>query len=519
MKPSKNSKKKKRSRNPRQSNAANGSVGEAKKDEQSMAMACLTEAFSSISMERVAQAYEDAGGDSNRAAEVLGSLLESLSYTDPSSSSSSGWSSSERGFDFSGASSTSSERLSEEDVMQLHVRGKERKSVASMGTVAGVIGKDYMKTTNKRSDQSVTKSCNSPALKGVREAPDHNEEVEQFIWSLFGEDCELSMEVVRDVLGQCGYNVEKALDALFDLSVPSSDQFKDGNWSHHAKNCENDSRTFHDHADSIHGRRGKSQLAGRTSDSTLHLSEQELPQFWPSSTHDFSTTAIEQGLSRKVLESLFNVPERSEHEVVNMNWKDIVNKMDSFGERIDLHPPTVAAKLQQSTNCGKNADYQSIRKVATERYDAMKSCYQRAAAAYARGERGYAAYLSEQGRIQNKTAKKADERASLEIFRARNQGIHNIVTIDLHGQHVQQAIKILKAHLLMFSTYTFSVRSLRVITGCGHGVAAGKVKQSVIALLKKECIEWTEENLGSVLIKIDGRRNFSFMDTDQDLVR
>ncbi|KAK9159071.1 hypothetical protein Scep_005645 [Stephania cephalantha] len=411
MKHSKNSKKK-RWRNPRQMNASG--VGEGKDEEQSMAMASLAEAFSSISMERVALAYGEAGGDANRAAEILGSLLESSSSTDPCSSSS-GWSSSERGFDFSGddpsTSSTSSERLSEEDLMQLHVsvRGKERKSVASMGTVAGVIGKDYM-ATNKRL------SRNSPALKAVREAPEHNEEVEQFIWSMLGEDCELSMEVVRDVLGQCGYNVEKALDALLDLSVPFCDQFKDRNWSHHANNCENDSRTFHDHADSVHG---------------------------------------------------------------------------------------------------KNADYQSIRKVATEQYDAMKSCYQKAAAAYSRGERGYAAYLSEQGRIQNKMAKEADERASLEIFRTRNQGIHNIVTIDLHGQHVQQAIKILKAHLLIFSTYISSVQSLRVITGCGHGVAAGKVKQSVIGLLKKECIEWTEENLGSVLIKLNGRRNFSFMNTDQ----
>ncbi|KAK9168142.1 hypothetical protein Syun_000282 [Stephania yunnanensis] len=470
MKHSKNSKKK-RSRNPRQMNASG--VGEGKGEEQSMAMAGLAEAFSSISMERVALAYGEAGGDANRAAEILGSLLESSSSTDPCSSSS-GWSSSERGFDFSGddpsTSSTSSERLSEEDLMQLHVsaRGKERKSVASMGMVAGVIGKDYM-ATNKRL------SRNSPALKAVREAPEHNEEVEQFIWSMLGEDCELSMEVVRDVLGefvvsresiddamfpnssvfllvlkvcyaidlkfeslelrkhvrqcprfagQCGYNVEKALDALLDLSVPFCDQFKDGNWSHHANNCENDSRTFHHHADSVHG---------------------------------------------------------------------------------------------------KNADYQSIRKGATERYDAMKSCYQKAAAAYSRGERGYAAYLSEQGRIQNKMAKEADERASLEIFRTRNQGIHNIVTIDLHGQHVQQAIKILKAHLLIFSTYISSVpflvclavQSLRVITGYGHGVAAGKVKQSVIGLLKKECIEWTEENLGSVLIKLNGRRNFSFMNTDQ----
>lgn len=91
----------------------------------------------------------------------------------------------------------------------------------------------------------------------------------------------------------------------------------------------------------------------------------------------------------------------------------------------------------------------------------------------------------------------------------RNKGIENVITIDLHGQHVKQAMKYVKSLLLlgtyvpgkclllshlMYSlfhtnkacTFWFSfiwlpaVQTLRLITGCGsHGAGKSKVKQTV----------------------------------------
>lgn len=89
----------------------------------------------------------------------------------------------------------------------------------------------------------------------------------------------------------------------------------------------------------------------------------------------------------------------------------------------------------------------------------------------------------------------------------RNKDIKNAVTIDLHGQHVKNAIGLLKLHLLLFAyipcehqllstaiiSYPFNfndidiyIRSvqaihfLKVITGCGaDGVGKGKIKRSV----------------------------------------
>lgn len=157
-----------------------------------------------------------------------------------------------------------------------------------------------------------------------------------------------------------------------------------------------------------------------------------------------------------------------------------------------------------------------------------------------------------QGKLQSKVAQVADEKASQDIFEARsehlknkanqsflvaispllfnftiwtklsleicrNKSIKNVITIDLHGQHVKHAIRLLKIHLLfgvympcknllqplisivlvflalmpnefylvsscycILFVFCIAVKFLRVITGCGsHGVGKSKLKQSV----------------------------------------
>ncbi|KAL6203400.1 hypothetical protein ACLB2K_027100 [Fragaria x ananassa] len=164
----------------------------------------------------------------------------------------------------------------------------------------------------------------------------------------------------------------------------------------------------------------------------------------------------------------------------------------------------------------KGDEYHEFRGTARQHWDTMKSYYQKAATAYSNGSREHAGYLSEQGRVQTKMAQKADEKASQEIFKARNKDIENVITIDLHGQHIKQAMKLLKIHLL-FGTYAQSVQFLRVITGCGsHGLGKSKLKQSVIQLVENEGITWSEENRGVVLIKLGSHTEFNFMDSESD---
>ncbi|KAG5598492.1 hypothetical protein H5410_029862 [Solanum commersonii] len=244
-------------------------------------------------------------------------------------------------------------------------------------------------------------------------------------------------------------------------------------------------------------------------------------------------------------------PKSAEHEPTTMNWKNVVKKMTSLGQRFgscpnDIPPlqhthdvnivngfaffntlrdfrSIIIMKLGSSlyyfeylSTAAEGAEYQLFRETAKQHWESMRSHYQKAATAFSNGQKGHAAYLADQGRLHNRKAQEADAKASQDIFAARNKNIENMITIDLHGQHVKPAMRLLKLHLL-FGAFVRSVRLFRVITGCGaHGVGKSKLKNSVVELLKKERIEWTEENRGTLLIKLDGRMNFSFLDTDDD---
>ncbi|CAK9157140.1 unnamed protein product [Ilex paraguariensis] len=331
--------------------------------------------------------------------------------------------------------------------------------------------------------------------------------------------------------GHCGFSIEKALNILLELSASSCKEPKNGQY------CE---VFILPEAPAVEV--GVPKLTDGASDSTSHSSKSELQNsIWslgcnsrnyfkaltssevPSLT---SSGGSESELPQKVLESLFNMPrpKSCEHEPNIMNWRNVVKKMESLGQKIESCP---SGDGKTQPHAYANGDeYLVFRKTAKQHWDSTKSYYQKAATAYTNGKRDYAAYLSEQGRLHSKMAREADEKASKDIFKARNKSIENVVTIDLHGQHVKQAMRLLKLHLL-FGACVRSVQSFRVITGCGsQGVGKSKMKQSshkvrvicmqVVTLLEKERIEWSEENRGTLFIRLDGQREFSFLDSESD---
>ncbi|KAF8402655.1 hypothetical protein HHK36_010744 [Tetracentron sinense] len=537
----KSPKKKKRVRDSRR---VDKDVAGDEKNEERRVLNWLIEAFSSASLDEAALAYREAKGDANKAAGILGGLLDK--GEDPPTSSSSS----------SCSVSSSSESFFTSDVAQNPIRAKgfrenkQKRVVASAGTVSTVLGKDYLMSFSKKG---------SPKSKGLMNVPARKDDAEQFLCSMLGDSCELSMAVVRDVLCQCGYDVEKALEALLDLSASPYEQFKMGGCGNYSENDKQDRRLLTEYSDSVDDFVGKYQLTDVTSDSTSHSSENELQEILQCAgynrrfpfaqlliysvnvslldemlrySQDFVTlkyaevlSSKENSLSRpritksaipqKVLEYLFNIRQSPEHEPSSMNWRNVVKKMESLGQGLDFRLAGTG-ESQQNTEHAKGDEYRVLRKSAKQHWESMKSCYEKAATAYSKGDRGYAAHLSDQGKFHNKLAREADEIASREIFEARNKTIENVITIDFHGQHVKQAMRLLKGYLL-FGTYIPSVQFLRVITGCGrHGVGKGKLKQAVISLLEKERIGWSEENQGTVVIRLDGQREFSFLESETD---
>ncbi|XP_016751752.1 SMR domain-containing protein At5g58720 isoform X3 [Gossypium hirsutum] len=493
--------------------------GEGEDDEeQKRLLGSLMEAFGSISLEEATSAYNQADGDLDKAAEILSNLIDNGNNSedpDPSTSSISSGSSSSGSSGF-GFSETSCLQNLNSGRGRSRWGKQQKRVVASTGTVSTVLGKDYVRSSPWRDPAAV-----APAKSVLA-----TEEAEQFLCSMLGEECELSMAVVRDVLCQCGYNVEKALDALLDLSASSYEKSKSFNDN---LNSRQDTGFVIECADN---------LTDRTSDCISKLLESELQDsIWSAGYGHRCSTPLEfrnyskvlasseamqppcprnnvSNLPQEVLDSLFKIPKSSEHEPSTMSWRNVVKKMQLLGPPIDFCPSTDAEPQQDIY--AKGDEYHKFRECAKEHWDSMRSYYQKAATAYSKGELEYAAYLSDQGKIQSKLAREADERASQNIFKARNKAFENVITIDLHGQHVKQAMKLLKLHLL-FGIHVPSVQTLRVITGCGtHGMGKSKLKQSVTKLLEKEGIQWREENRGTVLIKLGGYREFSFLESNSD---
>ncbi|KAI3835891.1 hypothetical protein MKX03_035157 [Papaver bracteatum] len=505
--------------------------GESKEERD---VKCLAEAFSLVSLEEVNSAYKEAQGDSNKAAEILSDLMmntdndSSRGGACSSSTSSSFFESSSSEERTTSSSSSSSEMFWESDIQRAHdssgmgfVDCKAKKVIATAGTVSGVLGKDYVRSSPLDKERGrgggEQQHYNSPKWKNtcmVNGISVGNEEAEQFLFSMLGDGCDLSMAVVRDVFCQCGYDVEKASDVLLDLSSSSYTECnfgKRGNLSN-GSTADSSMRRYQVKGMS----QTKYKLFGKESrESMLSLNRdcRAYSEVLLSSKESRAKPVTTESLPQVVLESLFNVPHSAEANPENMNFKNVVKKIESFGQKLGFHS-TGAAEPPDEVEYAKGEEYQVFREDARHHWEKMRLYHQKAATAFSRGEKDYAAYLSDQGRVENKMAREADKKASKQIFEAINKGIKNMITIDLHGQHVEQAIREVKVHLV-FMMNTSSVQLLRVITGCGVG--KGTVKQSVIRLAEKAGAEWKEENQGVVTIRVVGRRECcDFLESDSD---
>ncbi|XP_021715529.1 SMR domain-containing protein At5g58720-like [Chenopodium quinoa] len=476
----KQSKRKKRRAQPskQQSSSISGNTKKTNDEsEEEKIIISLMEAFSLTSVEEAEAAYKEANGDPNKAAEILCSLSESSEAFQASCSSSS----LSFGLD---SNSNSSEGLPEPSSFSDSTRTRSsrgsrgKRMVATTGTVSAVLGKDYVSSSSRK---DLVKE------KGLGGAKANMEEAEQFLCSMLGDDCELNMGVVRDVLCNCGFDVEKFWQ-LTDRGSDSNSYSSEGDFQDNLRLLDFNGRSY---AEAL----ACSDHSSNPAASSLRSDGPELP--------------------RQVLESLFHIPKNSEQDPSTMNWRNVAKQMESFAQkRVQLGPSSFIAR--ELNTQAKGAEYMVFRETARQEWDKMKTCYQKAAAAYSNGEKNYASYMSEQGKLCSKMAREADEKASMQIFKARNKGIENVLTIDLHGQHVKPAMRLVKLHLL-FGTYISSVQYIRIITGCGSsGFGKSMLKQSVVNLLKNEGIEWKEENHGTVLIRLDGPREFSFLDSGSD---
>ncbi|RRT66471.1 hypothetical protein B296_00014698 [Ensete ventricosum] len=142
-------------------------------DEQRRALKWLIDAFSSVSVDQIASAFREAGGYPFKAAGILGAQLD-----DPAVGPAGGREAMGSGNGFAGSR-------------------KHKRVAAATGMVSDVIGKGYTGGGRRNKDRILTHLQS----KGRMNRMYSGEEAEQFLCSMLGDDSELGMGVVRDVLG------------------------------------------------------------------------------------------------------------------------------------------------------------------------------------------------------------------------------------------------------------------------------------------------------------------------------
>ena len=143
-------------------------------------------------------------------------------------------------------------------------------------------------------------------------------------------------------------------------------------------------------------------------------------------------------------------------------------------------------------------------------------CFRKAAAAYHSKQPGAAQYYSQQGRETQQSLKKERERASWDILARVNMGRDIFQSIDLHGLHVDEALKIVKA-LTKHRSSTSSTRPLSIgkflrvlycpcslfsVTGRGsHSVSGARLQPAVRAYLELHKMSYGQPVDGEFVVR------------------
>ncbi|RDL41125.1 uncharacterized protein BP5553_01104 [Venustampulla echinocandica] len=170
--------------------------------------------------------------------------------------------------------------------------------------------------------------------------------------------------------------------------------------------------------------------------------------------------------------------------------------MEQIGERAFNH----------SSNQSAEAEYDRLRGLAHQEAAKRGSCFDRSKKAYASNDGALAHQLSEEGKGHGAKMEEYNKQASDFIFRENNApGRVADDTIDLHGQYVEEAERILEQRI-RYARQTGQTH-LHVITGKGNHSTnrVQKIKPAVERLCQELGLQYaTEENAGRMYINLQG---------------
>lgn len=256
-----------------------------------------------------------------------------------------------------------------------------QKSSASFGTVSSMLGKGSTRATvplmNRASGKEkppmvelpeymrddfngkVDKSDSAPKRETL-----NNRDIEEFLFSMLGEGFKLSMDMIREVLGSCGYDIKKSMEEL--MSVSTKDTSKKAEDKHYI-----------------------AQDAAVECSSTKGSCLESQSTFRNGSAYSLrgkrhSSSQISPG---ELLESIFTVPERSEEEPIGKRYelganrnrvpdqKPVVEPLEDISSETNCYPVKVI--LSKELVAHNEEDYQNYRRAAKQHWDMMKQYYEK----------------------------------------------------------------------------------------------------------------------------------------------
>lgn len=486
-------------------------------DDETRALNALLDAFScAFSLEDIANAYCKANGDVNKAGDFLTDLQLSMPQANevyPSVESNLPQISKadeENYMDNSNQTRTLSciEKAAEESYVessnQTRTREKLQKSSASFGTVSSMLGKGAARATTIPANRASEKEKplkvelpeymrDDPKVDGSDSAPRketlNNRDVEEFLFSMLGEGFKLSMEVIREVLGSCGYDIKKSMDEL--MSFSAKDLGKKPVNEHIAVQDMADESSFAGHG-----------LGSQSTSSAHSLREDKhnpRPQITPG----------------ELLESMFTAPERFEEEPKVRRYELGVNRRRVLDQKPVLKPledispsstdfPVKVTLVSKEPVVRNEDDYQNYCKAAKQHWVMMRQYYEKAADAFKEGNQTEVEYFLKEGKNFYRMARLSEEKSSGEITKSKQES-KNELCLDLRSQDAANVANLLRLHLRQLANIP-SFENLRVIIGVDDGTfKMGQRRRKVEKFLEKKSVEWTEDeaNPGTILIPIN----------------
>ncbi|KAJ1296252.1 hypothetical protein BS78_01G285600 [Paspalum vaginatum] len=408
-------------------------------DDETKALNALLDVFScSFSLDDIADAYIKAKGDVNRAGDLLTLQLSLPHISDLKPSVKANLSQTDKAVEgnYVDNSSVPRTRIEQpkhiENSDQTRMPEKLQKSSAAFGTVSSMLGKESTRATataNRASKKDKPLKAELPEYmrddfkvksdesdSAPRRETLNNRDVEEFLFCMLGEGFKLSMEVIREVLGSCGYDIRKSMEELMSFSEKEL-----------GKKAESKHTVIRDVAVDSNG----GCLGSQPTLSTC--SSQEGTQR--------STPRISPG---ELLESIFTVPGRLEEEPKLRRYELGANRRRVPFQKPVLKPledistyPTdfhVKVILDRKATTVNEEDYQNYRRAAKQNWDMMKQYYEKAADAFRQGNQKEVDYLIKEGKRCYEMARLADERSAGEIIKSRKTESRNELCLDLRTQ-------------------------------------------------------------------------------------